>query len=97
VLAATRYAMKRLAVRLRALDAQIKDLDRQLTPPVTATAPKVVALRGVGIHTTATLLVTAGDNPDRLRSARGVRAAHWHRPDPCFVREDRPVPALARQ
>jgi transposase len=34
----------------------------------TATAPKVVALRGVGIHTTATLLVTAGDNPDRLRS-----------------------------
>jgi transposase len=68
VVAATRYAMKKLALRFRALDAEIKDLDRQLTRLVTATAPKVVALRGVGIHTTATLLVTAGDNPERLRS-----------------------------
>lgn len=68
MLAATRYAMKKLAQRFRALDAEIKDLDRELTRLVTATAPKVVALRGVGIHTTATLLVTAGDNPERLRS-----------------------------
>jgi transposase len=68
VLGATRYAMKKLALRFRALDAEIKDLDRQLTRLVTATAPKLVALRGVGIHTTATLLVTAGDNPERLRS-----------------------------
>jgi transposase len=64
VIAATRYAMKRLAVRFQTLDAEIKDLDRQLTRLVTAAAPKVVALRGVGIHTTATLLVTAGDNPN---------------------------------
>jgi hypothetical protein len=57
VLAATRYAMKKLALRFRTLVAEIKDLDRQLTRLVTATAPKLVALRGVGIHTTATLLV----------------------------------------
>jgi transposase len=68
VTAATRYAMKKLARRFRTLDAEINDLDRQLTRLVTTTAPKVVALRGVGIHTTATLLVTAGDNPERLRS-----------------------------
>jgi transposase len=68
MLATTRYAMKKLALRFRALDAEIKALDRQITRLVTATAPKVVALRGVGIHTTATLLVTAGDNPERLRS-----------------------------
>jgi transposase len=68
VTAATRFAMKKLAMRFRTLDAEIKDLDRQLARLVTATAPKVVALRGVGIHTTATLLVTAGDNPERLRS-----------------------------
>jgi hypothetical protein len=37
---------------------------------VSATAPRVVALRGVGVHTTATLLVTAGDNPEPLRSVR---------------------------
>jgi transposase len=60
--------MKKLALRFRTLDAEIKDLDRQLTRLVTATAPKIVALVGVGIHTTATLLVTAGDNPERLHS-----------------------------
>ena len=53
---------------LSALDAEIKDIDRQLTRLVTATAPKLVARRGIGIHSTATLLVTAGDNPERLRS-----------------------------
>ena len=68
VMPATRYAMKKLAQRFGQLDAEIADLDRQLTRLVTATAPKLVALRGVGIHTTATLLVTAGDNPQRLRS-----------------------------
>jgi transposase len=59
--------MKKLALRFRTLDAEIRDLDRQLTRLVTATAPKLVALRGVGIHTSATLLVCAGDNPERLR------------------------------
>jgi hypothetical protein len=39
VLAATRFAMKKLALRFRALDAEIKDLDGQLTRLVTATAP----------------------------------------------------------
>ena len=68
VTGATKYAMKKLAQRFRALDAEIKDLDRQLTRLVTVTAPKLVARRGIGIHTTATLLVTAGDNPERLRS-----------------------------
>ena len=35
---------------------------------VTACAPEMLELFGVGIDTTATLLVTAGDNPERLRS-----------------------------
>jgi transposase len=68
VLAATRYAMKKLALRYQALDAEIADLDRQLTRLVTATAPQLIARPGIGIHTTATLLVTAGDDPDRLHS-----------------------------
>jgi hypothetical protein len=48
VLAATRYTMKKLALRFKALDAEIKDLDRQLTRLVTATAPKLVARHGSG-------------------------------------------------
>ncbi len=39
-----------------------------LSALVTATAPQLLELHGVGIHTGALLLVTAGDNPQRLRS-----------------------------
>jgi transposase len=35
---------------------------------VTETAPTLLELHGVGLDTAASLLVTAGDNPDRLRS-----------------------------
>jgi transposase len=96
VLAATRYAMKKLARRFRTLDAEIKDLDRQLTRLVTATAPKVVALRGVGKHTTAALLVTTGDNPDRLRSEGAFARLTGTAPIPALLRTDRAVPALPR-
>ena len=43
-------------------------IDALLSGLVTQTAPDLLALRGVGIGTAATLLVTAGDNPGRLRS-----------------------------
>ncbi len=42
-------------------DAILKDL-------VTETAPDLVAVNGVGIDVASTLLVAAGDNPERLRS-----------------------------
>ncbi|MDP8931758.1 MAG: IS110 family transposase [Actinomycetota bacterium] len=64
----TKLALKTLACRFRQLDEQIKTLDRQITRLVKATAPKMIARHGIGIHTTATLLITAGDNPERLRS-----------------------------
>jgi transposase len=35
---------------------------------VSAVAPHLIALPGVGVDTAGQLLVTAGDNPDRLRS-----------------------------
>jgi transposase len=35
---------------------------------VAATAPELLAVKGISTITAATLLVTAGDNPDRLRS-----------------------------
>jgi transposase len=68
VLAATKTAIRILGRRVLALDAELADLDAQLTPLVTATAPRLLEVHGVGINTAATLLVTAGDNPDRLRS-----------------------------
>jgi transposase len=74
VLAATRFALRQLARRYRQLDDEIKDLDRQLTRLVEATAPRLVARRGIGIHTAAALLVTAGDNPERLASEQSFAA-----------------------
>ncbi|MFO7961549.1 MAG: hypothetical protein R6U94_11440 [Nitriliruptoraceae bacterium] len=68
VLSAAGYAMKKLALRHQDLDAEIKDLDRQLTWLVPVAAPELVARPGIGIHTTAILLVTAGDDPERLHS-----------------------------
>ncbi len=68
LLATTKHALKILARRFRDLDAEIKQLDRQLDHLVQATAPRLVARHGIGTHTAATLLVTAGDNPERLRS-----------------------------
>lgn len=68
--AATKAALRSLARRWQALQAEIDDLDAQLTPLVTAVAPELIALPGVGVDTAGQLLVTAGDNPGRLRSER---------------------------
>lgn len=67
---ATKAALRSLARRWQALQAEIDDLDTQLTPLVTTVAPQLLALPGVGIETAGQLLVTAGDNPERLRSER---------------------------
>ena len=66
--AAVNTALRRLAARIQALDAEIAEADRDLGPLVTAAAPRLVALMGVGPEVAGQLLVTAGDNPDRLRS-----------------------------
>ncbi|MDP8929900.1 MAG: hypothetical protein M3O70_15365 [Actinomycetota bacterium] len=63
ILATTTLALKKLAHRFLELDAEIKELNRQLDQLVETTAPHLVARRGIGTNTAATLLVTAGDNP----------------------------------
>jgi transposase len=68
VMAATKTALRILGRRVLALDAEVAHIDELLAELVTATAPQLVALHGVGIDTAAALLVTAGDNPQRLRS-----------------------------
>jgi transposase len=66
--AATRLALRSASRRWLALQAEIDDLDTELSILVTTAAPDLVALPGVGVDTAGQLLVTAGDNPDRLRS-----------------------------
>jgi transposase len=67
-LAATKLALKSIAVRHRQLGAEVHALDAHLERLVAEVAPDLVALKGVGTETAATPLVTAGDNPERLRS-----------------------------
>jgi transposase len=65
---ATRFALRELARRAEFLDGQIERLDDLIDPLVTARAPGLLALYGVGPETAALLLVAAGDHPERLRS-----------------------------
>jgi transposase len=68
VMPATKTALQILGRRVLALDEEKARIDALLTGLVTQTAPQLLALFGVGIDTAAALLVTAGDNPGRLRS-----------------------------
>jgi transposase len=64
----TKTALRILGRRVLALDEEKARIDTLLSELVTQTAPDLLTLHGVGIDTAATLLVTAGDNPGRLRS-----------------------------
>jgi len=66
-MAATKASLRTLARRWQQLQAELSQLDTQLQLLVTSIAPTLVALPGVGVDTAGQLLVTAGDNPHRLR------------------------------
>ncbi len=68
VVAATKTALRILGRRVLALDEEKARIDALLATLVTQTAPQLLAVFGVGAGTAAALLVTAGDNPGRLRS-----------------------------
>jgi transposase len=70
VLGANKIALRHLARRCQSFDAEIADINALLEPLVAATAPDLLACEGVGTDVASTLLVAAGDNPDRLRSER---------------------------
>ena len=65
---ATKVALRSLGRRIEELEEEVAIIDALLDQLVTQTAPGLLALYGVGIDTAASLLVTAGDNPERLRS-----------------------------
>jgi transposase len=65
---ATRFALRSVARRHEALSEEIAQLDAQLDRLVAEVAPGLISLLAIGTHHAATLLVVAGDNPQRLRS-----------------------------
>jgi transposase len=95
VTAATKLALSTLGRRVLDLEATTKCLDDRLAVLVRATAPGLLALDGVGVDTAAIVLVTAGDNPHRLRN-EAVRAPLRCRPDRSVFGQDRASPSQPR-
>jgi transposase len=65
---AAKIALRQLARRHAALTAEIAELDALIEPLVAAINPALLELKGVGADVAGQLLVTAGENTDRLRS-----------------------------
>ena len=78
---AVKLALKRLARRYRHLSEEIAEADGDLRVLIARTAPGLLAMQGVGTETAGQLLITAGDNPDRLASEASF--AHLCAAAPC--------------
>jgi hypothetical protein len=65
-LQAAKLALRSLARRIRDLDRELLELDTELERLVAAAAPRTVALFCVGTQSAGQLLVTAGQNIERL-------------------------------
>jgi transposase len=67
-------ALRRLARRCQMLAEEIAEADRDLAALVGQTAPHLLDRVGVGIEIAGQLLITAGDNPQRLKSEASFAA-----------------------
>ena len=81
-LCAAKQALRLLARRAIALRAEATELRGHLDRLTTTTAPTLVEITGIGPDTAAALLLTAGDNPDRLRSEAAFAALCGTNPVP---------------
>lgn len=81
-LAAAKHALRLLARRALALRAEAKALRAHLTELTAAACPALVELTGIGPDSAAALLISAGDNPQRLRSEAAFAALCGTNPVP---------------
>jgi transposase len=65
---ATKFALRSVARRHLVLSEEIAEFDAQLERLVADAVPGLVSSPGIGANHAATLLVLAGDNPERLKS-----------------------------
>lgn len=72
--AAAKIALRSLARRVHALEAEMKALDAEMAPILKRSAPRLLELQGVGADVAAALLVAAGDNPTRMKNENSFAA-----------------------
>ena len=68
VTAAHKASLCSLARRIQGLEDEIAELDARIERLLVRTAPELLSRFGVGPDTAAAILVSAGDNPERLHS-----------------------------
>jgi len=66
--ASAKHALRTLAKRYRALEAEIREHDTILDDLTRAHAPTLREGLGIGADTAAEVLIVFGDNPDRVHS-----------------------------
>ena len=71
---ASRRTLCLLAQRIQNLSSEIRELEKLITTEVNATRPPLLEQIGVGHDSAATLLIAAGDNPERLRTEASFAA-----------------------
>ncbi len=71
---ATKTALRGLARRHQALTVEIGELDSAISQLCATENPALLAARGVGPEVASALLVTAGDNPERMHSEASFAA-----------------------
>jgi transposase len=72
--AATTTVLRSLARRVLALTDETRALQKRMSSSIAACTPQLLDQHGVGPDTGAALLITAGDNPDRLTSQAAFAA-----------------------
>ena len=68
LMAGVKTALRDLARRWKALDIEIKAFNQQIEALVRRAAPELLELHGVGVEIAGQVLVTVGDNADRIRN-----------------------------
>ncbi|MEU6459948.1 transposase [Streptomyces sp. NPDC047065] len=71
---ATRITLRVLAERIEQLTAQINELNQRLTRLVEHHAPQLLEPVGIGPDSAVTLLITMGDDPERLNTEASFAA-----------------------
>ncbi|WP_244942231.1 transposase [Streptomyces coelicoflavus] len=71
---ATHMTLRMLAERIEQLTGQINELNQRLTRLVEHHAPQLLVPVGIGPDSAVTLLITMGDNPERLNTEASFAA-----------------------
>jgi transposase len=73
-LAAVKLTLRTLARRIQQLDAELKETNEQLDQLTMKLCPELRHTYGIGVDISATLVVTVGDNPERMKSEASFAA-----------------------